>query len=173
MLWLLLPLVVTAALIWFGLVHTPEYRRRFFGTHGLGVIQLKSQLGSALLGLALIQLFLALWMYGRLPGLRAAPHRVGTAHRLIGLLAFLLSIPIAQQCILAYGVSFTGPREALHSLAGCFLYGAFVAKVIVVRHRRWPGWALPLAGGTLITVIAVSWYSAALWFLNGFRFPGL
>ncbi|MEU1465037.1 MULTISPECIES: DUF6529 family protein [unclassified Streptomyces] len=22
-----------------------------------------------------------------------------------------------------------------------FLYGAFVAKVVVVRHRRWPGWA--------------------------------
>ncbi|UXY24804.1 DUF6529 family protein [Streptomyces cynarae] len=35
----------------------------------------------------------------------------------------------------------------MHSLAGCFLYGAFVAEVVVVRHRRWSGWALPLAGG--------------------------
>ncbi|MFJ9615272.1 DUF6529 family protein [Streptomyces noursei] len=173
LLWLLLPLAVTAALFWFGLVHTPEHRRSFFGTHGPAVILLKSQLGSALLGLALIQLLLALWMYGRLPGLRAAPHPVGTVHRVIGVFAFLFSIPIALQCILAYGVSLTGPRQALHSLAGCFLYGAFVAKVVVVRHRRWPGWALPLAGGTLVTVIVLAWYSAAFWYLNGFRVPGL
>ncbi|MEE6264262.1 MULTISPECIES: DUF6529 family protein [Streptomyces] len=172
-LWLLLPLAVIAALLWYGLVHTPEPRRSLFGMQGPAVILLKTQLGSALLGLVLIQLLLALWMYGRLPGLRAAPHRVGTAHRLIGAFAFLFSIPIAQQCIIAYGVSLTGPRQALHSLAGCFLYGAFVAKVVVVRHRRWPGWALPLAGGALVTVIVLAWYSAAFWYLNGFHAPGL
>ncbi|MFB6604898.1 DUF6529 family protein [Streptomyces noursei] len=172
-LWLLLPLAVIAALLWYGLVHTPEPRRSLFGMQGPAVILLKTQLGSALLGLVLIQLLLALWMYGRLPGLRAAPHRVGTAHRLIGAFAFLFSIPIAQQCVIAYGVSLTGPRQALHSLAGCFLYGAFVAKVVVVRHRRWPGWALPLAGGALVTVIVLAWYSAAFWYLNGFHAPGL
>ncbi|MCE4941934.1 DUF6529 family protein [Streptomyces albulus] len=172
-LWLLLPLAVIAALLWYGLVHTPEPRRSLFGMQGPAVILLKTQLGSALLGLVLIQLLLALWMYGRLPGLRAAPHRVGTAHRLIGAFAFLFSIPTAQQCIIAYGVSLTGPRQALHSLAGCFLYGAFVAKVVVVRHRRWPGWALPLAGGALVTVIVLAWYSAAFWYLNGFHAPGL
>ncbi|MFD8079057.1 DUF6529 family protein [Streptomyces sp. NPDC059718] len=57
---------------------------------------------------------------------------------------------------------------ALHSLAGCFLYGAFVAKVVVVRHRRWPGWALPLAGGALVMMIALAWYSAAFWYLDGY-----
>ncbi|MFB7571320.1 DUF6529 family protein [Streptomyces sp. NPDC056165] len=112
-------------------------------------------------------------MYGRLPGLRAAPRPVPTVHRLIGMVAFLFSVPIAQQCIIAYGVSLTGTREALHSLAGCFLYGAVVAKVVVVRHRRWPGWALPLAGGALVTVIALVWYSAAFWYLDGYRAPGL
>ncbi|MEU9123666.1 DUF6529 family protein [Streptomyces sp. NPDC048506] len=174
LLWLLLPLAVTAALVWYGLVHTPERGHSLFAAHGPhAVVLLKTQLGSALMGLALIQLLLALWMYGRLPGLRAAPHRVGTVHRLIGVVAFLLSVPIARQCIIAYGVSLTGPRQALHSLAGCFLYGAFVAKVIVVRHRRWPGWALPLAGGALVTVVALAWYSAAFWYLNGFQLPGL
>lgn len=43
----------------------------------------------------------------------------------------------------------------------------------MVRHRRWPGCALPLAGGALVTVIALAWYSAAFWYLNGFRAPGL
>ncbi|MGW2768786.1 DUF6529 family protein [Streptomyces sp. NPDC001275] len=116
---------------------------------------------------------LALWMYGRLPGLRAAPHPVPKVHRLIGMVDFLFSVLIAQQCIIAYGVSLTGTREALHSLAGCFLYGAVLAKVVVVRHRRWPGWALPLAGGALVTVIALVWYSAAFWYLDGYRAPGL
>jgi hypothetical protein len=118
--------------------HTPEYRRSFFGAHGQAVPLLKAQRGSALLGLAPIQLLLALWMYGRMPGLRAAPHSVGTGHRLIGMFAFLFSVPIAEQCIIAYRVSLTGPRERLHALAGCFLYGAFIAKVVVVRRRR-PG----------------------------------
>ncbi|MFD4975487.1 DUF6529 family protein [Streptomyces sp. NPDC058424] len=114
---------MTGGLNWYGRVHTPEYRRSLFGVHGHAVILLKAQLGSALLGLALIQLLLALWMYGRLPSLRAAPHPVPIVHRLIGMVAFLFSVPIAQQCIIAYDVSLTRTREALHSLAGCFLTG--------------------------------------------------
>ncbi|MGW1404189.1 DUF6529 family protein [Streptomyces sp. NPDC002405] len=30
-----------------------------------------------------------------------------------------------------------------------------------------PGWALPAAGGALVTAIAVMWYTAALWFFAG------
>ncbi|MGK4585438.1 DUF6529 family protein [Kitasatospora sp. HPMI-4] len=172
-LWLLLPVAVAIGLFWFGRVHTPDYQASLFGNRGDDARLLKAQLGSALLGLALIQLLLALWIYGRLPALRAAPHRVHTTHRLIGLTAFLLSLPIARHCITAYGVQFAPTRVALHSLTGCFLYGAFVAKVIVVRHRRWPGWALPLAGGTLVTAIALVWYAAAFWYLNGLHAPGL
>ncbi|MFI9363289.1 DUF6529 family protein [Kitasatospora sp. NPDC053057] len=172
-LWLLLPVAVVAGLFWYGRVHTPDYETSLFGNRGTDAQLLKAQLGSALLGLALIQLLLALWIYGRLPALRAAPHRVHTTHRLIGLTAFLLSLPIARHCITAYGVQFTDTRVALHSLTGCFLYGAFVAKVIVVRHRRWPGWALPLAGGVLVTTIALIWYAAPFWFLNDFQAPGL
>ncbi|MEU9621224.1 MULTISPECIES: DUF6529 family protein [unclassified Streptomyces] len=172
-LWMLLPVAVTVGLYWYGRVHTPVYENSLFGQRGDDARLLKAQLGSALLGLALIQLLLALWMYGRLPALRTAPHRVNTTHRLIGLTAFLLSLPIAQHCITTYGVQLTDTRLALHSLTGCFLYGAFVAKVIVVRHRHWPSWALPLAGGTLVTAIALIWYAAAFWYLNGFQAPGL
>ena len=46
-------------------------------------------------------------------------------------------------------------RVAVHSLAGCFFYGAFVAKVLLVQTRRLPGWVLPAAGGTLAVVVAV------------------
>lgn len=169
----LVPIAVVAALYAFGRSHTPDYAAGLFGRHGNDANELKAQLGSALLGIALFQLLLALWMYRRLPGAGAAPHPVHTVHRIGGLVAFLVSLPIAYHCITAYGVQLTTARTALHSVTGCVLYGAFVAKVLVVRSRGLPGWALPAAGGVLVTAIAVSWYSAALWFLNGYDVPGL
>jgi hypothetical protein len=63
-------------------------------------------------------------------------------------------------------------RTVVHSIAGCFFYGAFAAKVIVVRSRRLPGWALPVAGGTMVTLVVVLWYSAALWDFDNFDSPG-
>jgi hypothetical protein len=163
----LLPVAIAVGVYAFGRTHTPDYTSGLFGRHGIGVFDLKARLGNALMALAVVQLLLALWMYRRLPGAGAAPHRVHPTHRLIGLLAFLLSLPIGYHCITAYGVAFTDIRVAVHSITGCVLYGAFVAKVLVVRSRRLPGWALPAAGGTLVIAIALMWYTAALWFFLG------
>ena len=69
------------------------------------------------------------------------------------------------------GVQLAILRVAVHSLAGCFFYGAFAAKVLIVRSRRLPGWALPLAGGLLVTLVVVMWYSSALWYFDGSRLP--
>ena len=41
-----------------------------------------------------------------------------------------------------------------------------------MRSGRFPRWSLPLAGGGLIVVIIVLWYTAALWYYNGFHLPG-
>jgi Family of unknown function (DUF6529) len=38
-----------------------------FGPHGVAVNRLKAQLATGMLGLALVQLTLAMWMYRRLP----------------------------------------------------------------------------------------------------------
>ncbi|WP_371496772.1 DUF6529 family protein [Kitasatospora sp. NBC_00374] len=172
-LWALLPIAVTAGLYWFGRAHSPDYTSGLFGQYGDDANRLKAQLGSALEGLALVQVALALWMYRRLPGAGAAPRPVRTVHRAVGLAAFLLSLPIAYHCITAYGVELSDSRVAVHSVTGCVLYGAFAAKVIVVRHRRLPGWALPVAGAFLVCAITLTWYSAALWFLDGHHAPGL
>jgi hypothetical protein len=150
---------------------TPDYTAGLFGRHLIDAVRLKAQLGTALLALALIQLTLALWVYGRLPGAGRAPRRVGTVHRVIGALLFLLSVPITVHCISAYGIELTPARAAVHSLAGCFFYGAFAAKVLVVQSRRLPGWLLPLLGGTLVAAVAVSWYAAALWYFDGYTLP--
>ncbi|MEW2398197.1 DUF6529 family protein [Streptomyces sp. NPDC046862] len=166
--------VATAVAIWVtGRHHSPQYTTSLFGAQGADAVTLKARLGSALFGLAIVQLLLALWMYGRLPGLTAAPRRVRIAHRVVGWAAFLLSVPIAFHCVRTYGVETTSTRVFMHSVAGCVLYGAFVAKVLVVRSRRLPGWMLPAAGGLLFGAIGVLWYTAALWALNGFDAPGL
>ncbi|MET8050830.1 DUF6529 family protein [Streptosporangium sp. NPDC005286] len=161
-----LALAVAAALYAFGRIHTPDYAGSLFGRRGNDANLLKAQLGTALLGLALYQLILALWMYRRLPGAGAAPRPVPLAHRIGGAVLFVLSLPVAYHCITTYGVQLDNARVALHSLAGCFFYGAFAAKVLLVRSRYLPAWALPVAGGTLVTLIAILWSSAALWQLT-------
>jgi hypothetical protein len=166
-----LALVVTIALYTFGQTHTPNYTMGLFGQHGIAVNRLKAQLATGMLGLALVQLTLALWMYQRLPGAGIAPPPVPVLHRVGGASLFLLSLPVAVHCMFAYGVQLGDLRVAVHSVAGCFFYGAFAAKVLIVRSRRLPGWALPLAGGLLVTLIAAMWYSSALWYFNNSRLP--
>lgn len=166
-----LALAVALVLFVIGRTHTPSYTMGLFGQHGVAVFRLKAQLATGVLGLALVQLTLALWMYRRLPGAGAAPPQVPVLHRIGGATLFLLSLPVAVHCILAYGVQLGDLRVAAHSVAGCFFYGAFAAKVLIVQSRRMPGWALPVAGGLLVTLIVVMWYSSALWYFHGFRLP--
>jgi hypothetical protein len=59
----------------------------------------------------------------------------------------------------------------VHSIAGCFFYGAFAAKVTVVESKRLPGFALPLAGGVLFSALVVVWFTSGLWFFREFGFP--
>jgi hypothetical protein len=169
-----LSLAVAAGLYAFGTQHAPNYSTSLFGQTAGDTLPLKSWLATALLVLAVIQLGLALWIYGRLPRLGVAGAGVGNTHRAIGVLAVLLSLPIAYHCAFAYGVrTNVDTRIAVHSLAGCFLYGAILAKLTAVRARGLPGWGLPLAGGTLVTLVAVLWYTSALWYFNDYSLPSL
>ncbi|MGW6704538.1 DUF6529 family protein [Streptomyces sp. NPDC054956] len=162
---------VFAAVFLFGRANTPDYTVTLFGRADADAMRLKAQLATGVLGLAALQLLLALWMYRRLPGVRRVPRPVPITHRIVGVLLFALTVPIAVHCVRAYGVQLTGSRAALHSIAGCFFYGAFAAKVLLVHSRRLPGWALPLAGGALAVVLVVLWYSSALWHFNGNSVP--
>ena len=128
---LLLGLVVAGGLYAFGRNHTPDYGISLFGRTGVDTLSLKSWLGTGLLALAAVQVALALWMYERLKV--APPSGVRIAHRLTGIGLLALSVPIAYHCMFAYGVQTTSSRVLVHSLAGCFFYGGFVAKVTVVR----------------------------------------
>ncbi len=167
-----LALAVTGGLYAAGRAIRPDYTFALFGRAGLAAVALKAQLATAVLALAALQLLLAAWLYAKLPGAGPAPRPVPLAHRSIGFALFALTVPIAVHCLFTYGVQLTSARVAIHAVAGCFFYGAFAAKVLIVRSRRFPGWALPIAGGTLIVLVVVLWYTAALWYYNGFRLPG-
>jgi hypothetical protein len=110
-------------------------------------------------------------MYRKLPGAGVAPKRVGLTHRIVGGVAFVVTLPVAIHCAIAYGVQVTDPRVLVHSIAGCFFYGAFVAKVLLVQTKRLPGWTLPVAGGILAVLLIVLWYTSALWYYNGLKLP--
>jgi hypothetical protein len=85
-------------------------------------------------------------------------------HRLSGYLAILLTLPIAYHCVFLLGFETTTPRVALHPLLGSALYGAFLAKVIIVRARGYPGWAVAVAGGLVFAILSGLWLTSALFF---------
>jgi hypothetical protein len=161
---------VTAALYVAGRLHQPDYT---FSLFGADPIPPKSLLATMALDLAGVQVLLALWIYRKLPLAGTPPRPVPLAHRLTGAGTFALTVPVAIHCLIAYGVQLTSLRVAIHSIAGCFFYGAFAAKVLVVHSRRLPGWVLPVAGGTLAIVLGVLWYTSALWYYNGYQLPHL
>jgi len=57
-----------------------------------------------------------------------------------------------------------------HSLLGSLFYGAFAAKITIVRLKRFPGPTLPVAGGLVFAVLIGVWYTSAVWF---FRLVGV
>ncbi|KAA1428668.1 DUF6529 family protein [Nocardioides antri] len=127
---------------------------------------MKAWLSSAVLLMIVAQVLTASWMYGRLPLVRRAPAWVGPIHRVNGVLAFLLSLPVAYYCVYAFGFDTLTPRTTLHSVAGCVFYGAFASKMIGLRMARLPGWLIPVLGGTLFTAFVVAWYLSSWWWFQ-------
>ncbi|MET9000357.1 DUF6529 family protein [Amycolatopsis sp. NPDC004169] len=164
---LVVPLVagaaVSVALGVYGGLHTPTgvavNLAGFSSTQSV-----KAWLATVVVLLALVQLGSALALYGKLGG--AAPAWVAPVHRWSGRLAFLVSIPVAMHCLYALGFQAFDVRVLLHSLLGCFFYGVFVAKMLLLRKDGAPGWSLPVLGGLVFTALVGLWLSASLWFLT-------
>ena len=160
---------VSVAIGVFGRVHNQSSTtlKLFFSD----TIHFKAWAATLVVVLAIAQLFGGLWMFGKLPG-GPAPSWVGPAHRLSGTLALLVSLPVAYHCLwsLGFNPEQAHGRQFVHSLLGCCFYGAFVTKVLVVRSRRMPGWAIPVVGALLFTTLVLLWLTSSFWF---FRNVGL
>jgi hypothetical protein len=134
------------------------------------VIQMKTVLSLGIGVLLLVQLLLALWMYGRL-GRPRAPGWVGPTHRIVGGTALLVSLPVAYNCLLSFGIQTYQPRVLAHALLGCAVYGAFVVKVFAVRSQTSPRWFLPVAGGVLFALFMAAVLTSAVWYSAQYGFP--
>lgn len=124
----------------------------------------KSWLASAAFLLALVQLATGAGMWGWF-GLGDRSW-VAPLHRWSGRLAVLATLPVVTHCLYAFGFEHDNPRVLVHSLLGCLFFGAFTAKMLALRPRSVPGWALPVLGGLLFTALAGLWLTSALWFFT-------
>lgn len=155
----------------YGREHDPAGQALF--TLGFsGTINMKAWLASVALALGVGQVVLALRLYGKI-GSSPPPVWLGPVHRLAGTLALLVSLPVAYHCLWSLGFETDAgqARRYFHSLFGCVFYGAFVVKVMCVRSRRMPGWALPVVGGFVFALIVGLWLTSSLWFFQNSGFP--
>jgi ABC-type uncharacterized transport system permease subunit len=167
--WVLLPLTVGALVaLTVGVIAKTQqdtspsgYFELFFSDP----IHVKAWFATAAGVLAFAQLFTAVWMFQRLP-LERSP-RVNFVHRWTGRLAFLFTLPVAYHCVFKVGFQTGDDRALVHSLVGSAFFGAYAAKVLIVKMKRYPVWVIPTAGGLLFTtLIVVVWYTSALWFFS-------
>jgi hypothetical protein len=126
----------------------------------------KSWLGSAAFALVVIQLASAVLMY------RTGASWLAGVHRWSGRVAVLATVPVAVHCLYALGFQLGSPRVLAHSLAACFVYGLFVAKMLVLPRPNLPRWGIPVLGGLLFTALTAVWLTSSLWFFStsGLRF---
>ena len=115
----------------------------------------------------------ASWMYGTAAASPPRPGWVPTVHRVSGTLAFLISLPVVYHCLWALGFQDTTTRVLVHSLAGCFFYGAFTAKMLWLRAPASRGSCCRSPGGSVFTALVVIWLTSALWFFDNIGFPSL
>jgi Family of unknown function (DUF6529) len=133
-------------------------------------IAAKAWLATAALALAVVQVTTAARIYGRLNFLPERGLAVSRLHRWSGRLAFLFTLPVFFHCVTILGWQTPDTRVAAHSMLGTFVYGVFAAKVLIVRDRSLPGWALPVAGVTLASVLGLLWLTSSLWYFTSVRF---
>ena len=94
-----------------------------------------------------------------------ADRRLGRAvHRWSGRIAVAVTVPVAVHCLYALGFQTFDARVLSHALFGCFFYGAFVCKMLILTRDDSPKWALPLLGGLVLSGLTALWMTAALWF---------
>jgi len=156
--------IVAVGLGVFGKVHEPQFFSISVAGFSSGTA-VKSWLATLAVTLALFQLASAFAMYRLIPGGKA-PSWIGTAHVWSGRLAVLASVPVAVHCLYALGFQSGDNRVLFHSLFGCFFYGVFVTKMILLTRKGLRAWVIPVVGGLLFFGLVYVWLTSALWFFQ-------
>ena len=131
----------------YGRLHTPTGHAVNIAGFSTGAAA-KAFLASIAMALAIVQIVTALGIYGRIPLAwrlgRSRPSLVRTTRGPhLGSGGGALSLRTGLRGLRRPGIA--------HSLFGCFLYGAFVFKMLILTRDDSPAWALPLAGGLVLS----------------------
>lgn len=171
---LLLGGAVAIAVGGYGSVHDPAGQQTISLSFA-NTLSFKAWMTTLILLLAFGQLYSALRMWGKVRFPKELPPWWGDLHRLSGTLAFALSLPVAFHCLWALGFEpdFSELRRFAHSVLGCLFYGAFAAKVTLLRSHDTPSWSLPVVGGVVFTTLVAIWLTTSLWFFTTVAFPGI
>ncbi len=148
----------------YGRLHEPAFFAINVGGFSSGTAA-KAWLATLAVALAIVQVASAMIMYGRFPGV-TAPSWIGTLHRWSGRIAVVVTVPVAVHCLYALGFSSGEPRVLVHSLFGCFFYGVFVAKMLLLTLKGAPSWTLPVFGGAVFTALVALWLTSSVWFFT-------
>jgi uncharacterized protein DUF6529 len=149
----------------YGSVHKPTGEALNLAGFSDG-LHAKAWLATAAFALVIVQLLSALAMWGRLPGTQGGGVVAAKLHRWSGRLAVLISLPVAAHCLYALGFQSFDTRVVLHSLLGCFFYGIFICKMIVLARDDQKPWVLPVIGGLVFTGLTGLWLTSALWLFS-------
>ncbi|HLY31138.1 MAG TPA: DUF6529 family protein [Ktedonobacterales bacterium] len=172
-LWLLLPLgafaVISLGVGWL-IRYFPTTQHPFPPENSIvpgfsDTIHLKVWLATAALGLACLQLITASRIYDLLP-LPPKGRIYNIIHRWSGRVALLLTLPVAFYCLLIVSDTQLDMRVMEHATLGTLIYGAVAAKITLVRVNRFPGWALPVMGALLFSIILGLWLTSSYWFFS-------
>jgi len=159
--------LVSVAIGVYGGLHDPTGKAFNLAGFSSG-LHAKAWLASVAFALAIVQVISALAMWGKLPGVKGGGKVSSVLHRWSGRLAVVVSLPVAAHCLYALGFQSFDTRVLVHSLLGCFFYGIFVCKMIVLTRDKVPGWVLPVVGGAVFTGLTGLWLTSSLWFFTEF-----
>lgn len=163
-------ITVAAVLAAYARVHPGD--RGVITTFGFStLLAMKSWLTTAAMVFVVVQVVSAMAMWGRLPGVAGSPAWASPVHRWSGVIAFVLTLPVAFQCIWSIGWADDSARTLAHCVAGLLFYGVFAAKMLALRLKGLPGWAIPVLGGTLAALLTIVWFSSAFWFFTQSGMP--
>jgi Family of unknown function (DUF6529) len=127
----------------------------------------KTWLATLAVLLALVQLVSALALFGHIRPL-AGRRWLGPVHRWTGRAAVAVTLPVVAHCLYALGFQYDQPRILLHSVLGCFFFGAFAAKMLTLSRNDTPRWLLPVVGGAVFAALVGLWLTSSLWFFTTF-----
>lgn len=146
-------------------MYTSPHQIPYFHLFFSSTIYMKAWIASAIVVLTAGQLVWAAGMYG-IFGLTPRTRVYEVVHRWSGRLAMALTLPVAFNCLFELGISPIDTRILLHATLGAFVYGVFVAKFLLIRVERAPGWLLPILGSALFATILGLWLTSAYWWFH-------